>query len=178
MKIYLSLVVLFSFFIFVFFAPKSFAQEENTTPTLSGIDKADSKCTVNGQEVDCAEVGKQVGNLMGGALGFIVIISIIGFLSAALWIMMLIHASTHPIENKPMWILLQVFLGSLGSLIYYFAVKKPFDEKQKSISNQTFTTTVSSLSPQVISNTGPAITNQIQQSTVGSNAAVQENNIQ
>lgn len=44
------------------------------------------------------------------------------------WIKMIIHAASKPIEHKTAWILVLVFLGWLGGIIYYFSVKRKFTE--------------------------------------------------
>jgi len=44
---------------------------------------------------------------------------------------MLIHAVSKPIENKALWIIILVFTGVIGAIIYYFVVKRKFDLQEK-----------------------------------------------
>ncbi len=44
------------------------------------------------------------------------------------WLLMLIHATKHPIESKPLWIIIILLFGILGAVIYYFAVKRKFSQ--------------------------------------------------
>lgn len=84
---------------------------------------ASSKCTLNGQEVDCAELGNKVKSFLGwGIAGFL----IIGIWTIVFSIMMIIHAFKHDIENKAMWIILMLLTGIVGACIYYFMVKRKF----------------------------------------------------
>jgi hypothetical protein len=85
-------------------------------------------CTVNGREVPCEELGDQIKGFLGwGIAGFLVILAL-GIWATVFWIMMIVHAATHDIENKAMWIILMVFTGIVGALIYYFAVKRKFNK--------------------------------------------------
>ena len=87
---------------------------------------AAAKCTLNGQEVDCAGVENQVTGFLGwGIAGFLVIFAL-GIWATVFWIMMIVHAAKHNVENKAMWIILMVFTGIVGALIYYFVVKRKF----------------------------------------------------
>jgi uncharacterized protein YneF (UPF0154 family) len=43
--------------------------------------------------------------------------------------MMIVHAAKHDVENKAMWIILMVFTGIVGALIYYFVVKRKFSKQ-------------------------------------------------
>lgn len=48
------------------------------------------------------------------------------------WIMMLVHLVTHDIENKLVWVIIVVFTGIVGAIIYYFVVKQNFHDKNAS----------------------------------------------
>jgi drug/metabolite transporter (DMT)-like permease len=87
-------------------------------PALAG-----AVCRVNGQEVPCPQ-GME-GALFGFGIFFLVAFAI-GIFFFILWIMMIVHAATHPIPNRAMWILVLVFTQGLGALIYYFVVKRNF----------------------------------------------------
>jgi len=54
------------------------------------------------------------------------VLFLVGIAAFIFWIVMLVHAASHPVENKAMWIILMVFTGVIGSLIYYFVVKRKF----------------------------------------------------
>ncbi|MBI5079052.1 PLDc N-terminal domain-containing protein [Candidatus Wolfebacteria bacterium] len=43
--------------------------------------------------------------------------------------MMIVHAARHPINNKGVWIVVMIFTGIVGALIYYFTVKRKFNQQ-------------------------------------------------
>ncbi len=88
---------------------------------------AAAKCTVNGREVDCAELGNQVKGFLGWGIGIFLVIAALGILATVFWIMMIVHAAQHNVENKAMWIVLMVLTGIVGALVYYFVVKRKFN---------------------------------------------------
>ena len=90
---------------------------------------AAAKCTLNGQEIDCAELGNKVKGFLGWGIGGFLVIFALGILATVFWIMMIIHAAKHNVENKAMWIILMVFTGIVGALIYYFVVKRKFAQQ-------------------------------------------------
>lgn len=57
--------------------------------------------------------------------GFFVLLLIALFV---FWIMMLVHVIRHPIQNKPLWILVILIGQGLGAIVYYFAVKRKMSE--------------------------------------------------
>jgi len=90
---------------------------------------AAAKCTVNGKEVDCAELGNQVKGFLGWGIGIFLLFAALGIWATVFWIMMIVHAAKHNVENKAMWIILMVFTGIVGALIYYFVVKRKFSNQ-------------------------------------------------
>jgi len=90
---------------------------------------AAAKCTVNGKEVDCAELGNQVKGFLGWGIGIFLLFAALGIWATVFWIMMIVHAAKHNVENKAMWIILMVFTGIVGALIYYFVVKRKFSDQ-------------------------------------------------
>lgn len=90
--------------------------------------QAASECTVNGQVVDCAELGGMIKGFIALGLGTIFILFALGILALIFWIMMLVHAAQQEVANKAMWIILMVFFGVVASIVYYFVVKRPFDK--------------------------------------------------
>ncbi|MBI2669814.1 MAG: PLDc N-terminal domain-containing protein [Candidatus Yanofskybacteria bacterium] len=90
---------------------------------------AAAKCTVNGREVDCAELGNKVKGFLGWGIGSFFVIFALGIWAIVFWIMMIVHAAQHDVENKAMWIILMVFTGVIGALIYYFVVKRKFGKR-------------------------------------------------
>ncbi len=84
---------------------------------------AQAQCTLNGQDVPCEDVSGAFGMFALIAIPF----AILGIALFIFWIMMIVHAATKPIENKAVWILVLVFFQGLGAIVYYFAVKRPFD---------------------------------------------------
>ncbi|MFC1747829.1 PLDc N-terminal domain-containing protein [Pseudomonadota bacterium] len=91
---------------------------------------AQATCTVNGEEVPCEEVGEALGGVLGAGLGFIVVVLILSIVGFIIWLMMIIHAASKPIENKAMWIIIMILIGPIGAIIYYFVVKRNFKEGQ------------------------------------------------
>ncbi len=78
--------------------------------------------------INGAEVSDKAAMWVGG--GFIAVFifaAIIGLLCTIFWIWMLVHSITKPIENKAIWILILLVTQVLGAIVYYFAVKRPFD---------------------------------------------------
>ena len=59
---------------------------------------------------------------------FMIVFSSISLLATVFWIMMLIHVANHDVENKTLWVLLIVFTGVVGALVYYFVVKRKYKE--------------------------------------------------
>lgn len=99
---------------------------------VNRIALAQAKCTVNGKEIDCAEAGAQLNGLFGGLFVVMIIAALIGLAGTIFWILMIIHAATKPIENRALWIIVMVFAGAVGALIYYFVVKREFDKQSNS----------------------------------------------
>lgn len=93
---------------------------------------AQAKCTVNGKEVPCGEAGEQIGGAITALFGVMIIAAIIGLAGTIFWILMIIHAASKPIENRALWIIVMVFTGAIGALIYYFVVKREFDKQSSS----------------------------------------------
>ncbi|MEK7585128.1 MAG: PLDc N-terminal domain-containing protein [Patescibacteria group bacterium] len=62
--------------------------------------------------------------MAGLGFGLAALVFVIGIIAFIFWLMMLIHAIKHPIEYKPVWILVLLLTGLLGAIIYYFAVKR------------------------------------------------------
>ena len=49
---------------------------------------------------------------------------LIGLAATVFWVLMIIHAATHNIPNKLIWVLILIFTGIVGALIYYFIVAR------------------------------------------------------
>ena len=90
---------------------------------------AAAKCIVNGQEVDCAELGNKVKGFLGWWIGLVLVIVSLGIWATVFWIMMIVHAVRHQIDNKGIWIFVLIFTGIVGALIYYFSVKRKFNNQ-------------------------------------------------
>ena len=61
---------------------------------------------------------------------------VLGLLSFIGWVVMLVHAIQHDIENKTVWIIMMI-LFSVTWIIYYFIVKMPFDKAHKTVGGAT-----------------------------------------
>lgn len=90
---------------------------------------AAARCTVNGREVDCAELGNKVKGFLGWGIGAVLVIVALGIWATVFWVMMIVHAARHQINNKGVWIIVLVFTGLIGALIYYFTVKRKFNQQ-------------------------------------------------
>jgi hypothetical protein len=83
-------------------------------------------CKVNGVSVPCDQVGAAAGKALGMGLGILLLFVAMGIAASIFWLLMIIHAATHPVQHRAMWILLMVFTGILGAIIYWIAVKRTF----------------------------------------------------
>lgn len=97
-----------------------------------------SPCTVNGDPVSCDQFAHAFGGLfLGFGIFFMLIFLVMMALAIAafvLEILMIVHAAQNDIKDRAMWIIVMVLTGGLGAVIYYFAVKQPYDrEHQKSV---------------------------------------------
>lgn len=101
---------------------------------INQVALAQAKCTVNGKEVDCAEAGAQLNGLFGGLFVIMIIMALIGLAGTIFWVLMIIHAASKPIENRALWIIVMVFTGAVGAVIYYFVVKREFDKQSSPVS--------------------------------------------
>ena len=89
---------------------------------------AQATCRVNGEEVPCGDVGRAIGGFLGLGIGIFIFIAVVGIAATVFWIMMIVHAASHPIENKAIWIILMVLTGIIGAIVYYFVVKRKFSQ--------------------------------------------------
>lgn len=113
--------------------------------SIDALKYAEGDCSINGKSVPCEQMGEMVGGAVSGILGFGLIIMVFGLLvliaGFIFWIVTLIHALTKPIENKGMWVVVMIFTGAFGSLIYYFVEMRPFNKKvMDAYKNQNHTT--------------------------------------
>ncbi|OGL94748.1 hypothetical protein A2317_00965 [Candidatus Uhrbacteria bacterium RIFOXYB2_FULL_41_10] len=60
---------------------------------------------------------------------FPILIFVISIAFFVFWIWMLVDAIQNQKEDRPMWILIIVFLNFLGSIIYYFSEKRKRNKK-------------------------------------------------
>lgn len=90
------------------------------------------RCTVNGREVPCEELGNRfIGFLgLGLGIGLFLVFFAVAIWMTVFWIMMLVHAAKYDIKDKVVWILVIVFTGIVGAIIYYFVIKRDFDKQQ------------------------------------------------
>lgn len=68
---------------------------------------------------------------VAGFMGIGILFGMIGILFLAFWIWMLVHAVTHDIKHKPLWILLIWFMHIIGAIIYFFVIKKNLDKENR-----------------------------------------------
>jgi hypothetical protein len=81
---------------------------------------------INGRVVDCAELGKNMKGFLGFGIGVVAFLFVLGILCAIFWVWMLVHAVASDIKDKPLWIILILFTGLIGAVVYYFAVKRHY----------------------------------------------------
>lgn len=119
-----------------FFKKAAIVSSVAVTGLANQIVSAQAKCSINGKEVDCAEMGGKVkevlgavplGNILASFVGLAVVV--LAVLLVIFWTMMLVHAINSKIENKLIWILAIVFTGLVGAGLYYFIVKRKYQEK-------------------------------------------------
>lgn len=87
-------------------------------------------------EVSPQEALRKFALFMGGFFVAAMLLFAIGILCMVFWILMIIHAATKPIDNKALWIVILALTGIVGAIIYYFAVKRKFDQKEKTAAFQ------------------------------------------
>jgi len=94
-------------------------------------------CKINGQEVPCDQVAPQATGILslvfGAFLLFFIFMIIICIASFVIWLILLIdcikRTNYNKLDDKTIWILLLVFTGIIGAIIYYFMIKRPLDKK-------------------------------------------------
>ncbi len=91
---------------------------------------ATSTCTVNGDPVDCAQLGNAVKGFAAFAFIIPAIFGIVGLALFVFWIMMLVHVAKHPIKDKALWVIVLLVGNGVGAIVYYFAVKRHYDAMQ------------------------------------------------
>jgi magnesium-transporting ATPase (P-type) len=85
-------------------------------------------CSLNGRDIPCDQLGEGFGKAIGLGFGALALFFVLTIAASIFWIMMIIHAASKPIENRPMWIVILVLTGLLGAIVYYFVVKRNFKE--------------------------------------------------
>ena len=98
---------------------------ENTVVAAS-YSSWSASCTVNGKVVDCVELWNQVKWVVKTGIGILLGLLFLWFIFAIFWIVMLVHIFSNPIPNKLLWILVVAFLSPIGAIVYYFAIKRTY----------------------------------------------------
>jgi len=83
---------------------------------LLPLASADS-CYVNGRQVSCSDFWASLG-------AFFVVFIIVIALCIIFWIWMLIDCAKRQFNDKLVWILIILLVGTLGAIIYYFVIKR------------------------------------------------------
>lgn len=81
---------------------------------------AQTTCTINGEVVS----GDKCDAVAGGILAFMGAFWIFFLVAGIFWLWMLIDAISKPNKDKAMWIIVLLLTGTLGAIVYFFAVKK------------------------------------------------------
>lgn len=95
-----------------------------------------AECKLNGHIVPCDQMSGQMSGFFGFGLLIFLLIFGFGIWAMVFWILMIIHVAKHPSEDQAMWIILMSFTGIIGSVIYYFSVKRNLDNVQVSSSGR------------------------------------------
>lgn len=66
---------------------------------------------------------------VAGFIGLGIVFSVIGILLFAFWVWMLVHAASSDIKHKPMWLLVIWFMNIVGAIIYFFVIKRRYDQE-------------------------------------------------
>jgi hypothetical protein len=96
--------------------------KKNISSVLFGLialtNTALAECTVNGQVVPCDQVPKW-------PFAVIAVIAVLMMIGMVFWFMMLIDLVKNEKDNDlVVWLLVLLFFGILGAIVYYFARKK------------------------------------------------------
>ena len=94
------------------------------------IQSALAKCTLNGKEVPCSEMPNWFYGLMGwfGVIFFVLMVFML--VSTAFWIWMLVDCAKYEKEKVP-WLLVIIFAGFIGAIIYFIVMKSQRKKKRK-----------------------------------------------
>lgn len=79
----------------------------------------------SGEEAAGAAVGLGIGLFF---VVFWLAVMALGIAGIVLWIISLVHVLQHnDVKDRVMWIVLLLVVGNIGGVIYFFAIKKPYD---------------------------------------------------
>lgn len=86
-------------------------------------------CTLNGKEIDCAELADKAQPYLGLGIGLAVTFLVLLLASFVFWLLMLLHALQHDWPDKTVWVVLLAVsfffgFGLIVALVYFFAEKK------------------------------------------------------
>ena len=95
-----------------------------------------SSCEINGKTVPCDQMPAWFPwvFILPFIIWFFMMILMIPLF--VLWILMLLHAVKNQTDNKTAWVLILIFTNFVGAVIYYFAEKRPMDQKLKKTSKK------------------------------------------
>ena len=60
----------------------------------------------------------------GVGIAVLLLILVVGIAAITFWVWMLVDCIRKDVNNKAVWIIVMVLFGILGSIVYYFAVKR------------------------------------------------------
>ena len=83
-----------------------------------------SNCTVNGQPADCGKALQVAG-------AFVLPLAVLMLVLGVFWVISLMHLLKHDdVPNRTIWLVLHfIGLGLSAGIIYFFAVKRPYDKR-------------------------------------------------
>lgn len=84
-----------------------------------------SKCVVNWEEVPCSDAMELAKDFFGATMWLFLVWGVLALIGTVFWIWMLVDAIRFHEKDKWLWIVLQIVLGAIGSIIYFFAARKP-----------------------------------------------------
>lgn len=100
-----------------------------TLSTFAHAGHSHTTCTLNGKEIDCAELADKAEPFIGLGIGLLAVFLVLLIASFVFWLLMMIHAVQHEWPDRTIWVILlavSFFLGFglIAALVYFFAEKK------------------------------------------------------
>lgn len=102
---------------------------------IDSLEYTQGECFINGEAVPCEQLQESLSGFLGIGIAIAIFAFILLLASLVFWVFTLIHALTKPVENKAMWVVVMIFTGAFGSVIYYFIEMRPFNKRMREARN-------------------------------------------